>query len=138
MNQVMPSSPIARRPTTAPVQHPGPRCAALARDSDALPFATAPSTRSASRDSPCNPPARLVFAANLGETRLAAVGRSFGMFRHACTIVIMAVISVILWSRLPLCMARLRLVELTIFVVMAAYIGWLQYDLFRSGLLQRS
>jgi serine/threonine-protein kinase len=50
-----------------------------------------------------------------------------------CEIVIMGLVSMLLWSRRPLSKLALRVVELTIFGAVAAYLGGMQVDSYHSG-----
>jgi serine/threonine-protein kinase len=53
-------------------------------------------------------------------------------------IAVMAVASALLWSRRPLSMNTLRVVELVIFGSVAAFFGWLQVDTYHDGALLRA
>jgi serine/threonine-protein kinase len=53
-------------------------------------------------------------------------------------IAVLAIISGVLWSRRPLSRRSLRLLELTIFGLIAAFFAWLQVDLYFDGALRRS
>ena len=53
-------------------------------------------------------------------------------------ITVMAVVSGFLWSRRPLGMKTLRLLELTVFGMIAAFFAWLQLDTYHDGALLRS
>jgi len=53
-------------------------------------------------------------------------------------IAVMVVASTLLWSRRPLSMDALRILELTIFGSIAAFFGWLQVDTFHDGALLRA
>ncbi len=53
-------------------------------------------------------------------------------------IVVLAIVSTLLWSRRPLSMRNLRLLEWTIFGVIAAYFAWLQFDAYHDGVLLHS
>lgn len=50
-------------------------------------------------------------------------------------IAVLAVASALLWSRRPLSMTGLRVVELTVFGMLAAYSAWLQVDTYHDGAL---
>jgi serine/threonine-protein kinase len=50
-----------------------------------------------------------------------------------CEIVMLALVSGLLWSRLPLSMRALRIVEGTIFGLIAAFFAWLQWDTYHDG-----
>jgi len=53
-------------------------------------------------------------------------------------IAVMAVASGLLWSRRPLSMNALRIVELVIFGSVAVFFGWLQVDTYHDGALLRA
>jgi serine/threonine-protein kinase len=55
-----------------------------------------------------------------------------------CEILVLAIVSGLLWSRRPLSMRTLRILELTIFGMIAAFFGWLQFDTYHDGALLRS
>jgi serine/threonine-protein kinase len=55
-----------------------------------------------------------------------------------CEIAVMAVVSALLWSRRPLSLERLRLLELTAFALIAAFFAWLQVDTYHDGALLRA
>jgi serine/threonine-protein kinase len=55
-----------------------------------------------------------------------------------CEIAVMAIASTVLWSRRPLSMKSLRLLELTIFGLIAAFFAWLQVDTYHDGALLRA
>src|SRR5262249_24703850 len=50
-----------------------------------------------------------------------------------CEIAVMAVTSAVLWSRRPLSMTSLRILELTLFALVAAFFAWLQVDTYHDG-----
>jgi serine/threonine-protein kinase len=56
----------------------------------------------------------------------------------SCEIVAMAVASVLLWSRRRLSMESLRVLEVTIFALIAAFFAWLQVDTYHDGALLRA
>jgi serine/threonine-protein kinase len=55
-----------------------------------------------------------------------------------CEIAVMAITSVLLWSRWCFSMGQLRAFELTIFGSVAAFFAWLQVDTYHDGALQRA
>src|SRR5947209_10357131 len=81
----------------------------------------------------------LHFVRNLWLPGAAAVDRRpLWLFFSCCEIAVMAVVSGLLWSRRTLRMRALRILELTIFGSVAAYIAGLQVDSHHDGLLVRS
>ena len=52
-----------------------------------------------------------------------------------CEIIVLAIASALLWSRWPLSLTTLRVVELTVFGMLAAFLGWLQIDTYHDGAL---
>jgi serine/threonine-protein kinase len=48
-------------------------------------------------------------------------------------IIVLGIASALLWSRRPLSMTSLRLIELTVFGMLAAYFGWLQVETYHDG-----
>src|SRR5438093_1177354 len=64
--------------------------------------------------------------------------RPLWLFFSGCEIAVMAIVSGLLWSRRALCMRDLRILELTIFGSVAAYIAGLQFDSYHDGFLVRS
>ncbi len=81
----------------------------------------------------------LHFLRNLLLPGAAAVDRRpLWLFFSGCEIAVMAVVSGLLWSRRSLRMRDLRILELTIFGFVAAYIAGLQVDSYLDGLLIRS
>src|SRR5438445_490622 len=70
-------------------------------------------------------------------------GSAFGhrplyLFFTGCEIAVLGIVSGLLWSRRPLAMRGLRILELTIFGMIAAFFGWLQFDTYHDGALLRS
>jgi serine/threonine-protein kinase len=61
----------------------------------------------------------------------SAFDRSF----HAVVTVIVAVLAGLLWSRWPLCLPQLRVLELALFGSAAAFFFWLQYKYLDSGMV---
>jgi hypothetical protein len=55
-----------------------------------------------------------------------------------CEIAVMVVGSGLLWSRLPLSMGQVRMLELIVFGSLAAFFAWLQVDTYHDGALLRS
>jgi serine/threonine-protein kinase len=55
-----------------------------------------------------------------------------------CEIVMLAVASALLWGRRPLSRGALRVIELTVFALIAAFFAWLQVDNFQPGPLLRA
>src|SRR5262249_54880027 len=55
-----------------------------------------------------------------------------------CEIAVMVSASALLWSRRPLSIRSLRLLELTIFGTIAALFAWLQVDTYHDGALLRA
>src|SRR5713226_6274264 len=53
-------------------------------------------------------------------------------------IAVMVIASTLLWSRRPLSMDALRILELTIFGSIAAFFGWLQMDTYHDGAVLRA
>jgi serine/threonine-protein kinase len=64
--------------------------------------------------------------------------RPLRLFVTGCEIVVLAIVSGLLWSRRPLSMKILRILELTIFGMLAAFFAWLQFDTYHDGALLRS
>lgn len=56
----------------------------------------------------------------------------------SCEIAVMGIASGLLWSRLPLSMRSLRLLEGTIFGMLAAFFAWLQIDTYYDGAVLRA
>jgi eukaryotic-like serine/threonine-protein kinase len=78
----------------------------------------------------------LHFLRNLLLPGAAAVDRRpLWLFFSGCEIAVMAVVSGLLWSRRTLRMMDLRILELTIFGFVAAYIAGLQVDSYHDGIL---
>jgi tRNA A-37 threonylcarbamoyl transferase component Bud32 len=81
----------------------------------------------------------LHFLRNLLLPGAAAVDRRpLWLFFSGCEIAVMAVVSGLLWSRRALGMRTLRILELTIFGSVAAYIAGLQVDSYHDGFLVHS
>src|SRR5262249_54989217 len=55
-----------------------------------------------------------------------------------CEMAVMAVASALLWSRRPLGLKSLRLLEWTVFALIAAFFAWLPLDTFHDGALLRA
>jgi serine/threonine-protein kinase len=55
-----------------------------------------------------------------------------------CEIAVMAIASGLLWSRWPLSKRNLRVLEVTIFGMIAAFFAWLQVDTYHDGALVRA
>ncbi len=55
-----------------------------------------------------------------------------------CEVAALAIASALLWSRWPLSMQGLHLIELTVFGMIAAAFAWLEIDTYHSGALLRS
>jgi serine/threonine-protein kinase len=55
-----------------------------------------------------------------------------------CEIAAMAITSALLWSRRPLSMKTLRILELTVFGTIAAFFTWLQVDTYHDGAMLRA
>jgi serine/threonine-protein kinase len=55
-----------------------------------------------------------------------------------CEIAVLAIALALLWSRRPLAMKSLRILELTIFALVAAFFAWLQVDTYHDGALLRA
>src|ERR1700682_6402686 len=55
-----------------------------------------------------------------------------------CEIAVMVIASGLLWSRLPLSRRSLRILELTIFGMIAAFFAWVQVDTYHDSALLRS
>src|SRR6266699_3147258 len=53
--------------------------------------------------------------------------RSLRLFVTGCEIVVLAIVSGLLWSRWPFSMRTLRILELTIFGMIAGFFAWLQF-----------
>ena len=64
-------------------------------------------------------------------------GRPLWLSLTASEIVALAAVSGLLWSRRPLSMKTLRIVELTIFNMVAAFFAWLQWNAFYDGAFLR-
>jgi eukaryotic-like serine/threonine-protein kinase len=54
-------------------------------------------------------------------------------FLHTAVTVVCGVSAILLWSRVHLCLPRLRAIELMIFGMAAAFFAWLQYHVFDCG-----
>jgi len=80
----------------------------------------------------------LHFVRNLLLQRSALDHRVLRLFVSGCEIVVLAIVSGLLWSRRPLSMKTLRILELTIFGMVAAFFAWVQFDTFHDGALLRS
>jgi serine/threonine-protein kinase len=57
---------------------------------------------------------------------------------NGCEIVVLAIVSGVLWSRRPLSMRTLRVLELTIFGMVAAFFAWLQIEIYHDQPLLHS
>ena len=55
-----------------------------------------------------------------------------------CEIAVMVIASALLWSSRPLSLKSLRLIELTVFGMIAALFAWLQVDTYHDGALLRA
>src|SRR5947209_6600625 len=55
-----------------------------------------------------------------------------------CEIAVMGIVSALLWSRRPLAIRSLRILELTIFGMVAAFFAWLQLNTYHDGAVLRS
>jgi len=64
--------------------------------------------------------------------------RPIWLFFSGCEIAVMAIVSGLLWSRRTFCMRDLRILEMTIFGFVAAYIAGLQVESYHDGFLVRS
>jgi serine/threonine-protein kinase len=64
--------------------------------------------------------------------------RPLYLFFTGCEIAVMGIVSALLWSRRPLAMRSLRILELTIFGMIAAFFAWLQFDTYHDGAVLRS
>ena len=64
--------------------------------------------------------------------------RPLRLIVSGCEIVVLAIVSGLLWGRRPLSMRTLRVLELTIFGMVAAFFAWLQFDTYHDGALLRS
>jgi serine/threonine-protein kinase len=64
--------------------------------------------------------------------------RLLGLVFSGGEIAVMAVASAWLWSRRPLTMRSLRILELSIFGLIAAFFAWLQVDTYHDGALLRA
>src|SRR4051812_28994485 len=80
----------------------------------------------------------LHFVRNLLLQESALDHRSLRLFVTGCEIVVLAIVSGWLWSRRPLSMRTLRVLELTLFGMIAAFFAWLQFDTYHNGALLRS
>src|SRR5262249_24096298 len=65
-------------------------------------------------------------------------GRPIWLVFGGCEITVMAVASVLLWSRRPLSMGSLRTLEVVIFGMIAAFFAGLQVDTYHDGTLLRA
>jgi serine/threonine-protein kinase len=54
---------------------------------------------------------------------------------HGFVVVVTAACAGLLWSRVPLCAPRLRLIELIVFGSAAAFFAWSQYAIFNHGIV---
>jgi serine/threonine-protein kinase len=79
----------------------------------------------------------LYFARNLLLQGFAFEHRLW-LFFDAAEIAVMAVVSAFLWSRRPLSMKTLRILELTIFGSIAAFFAWMQFDTYHNGTVLHS
>lgn len=56
----------------------------------------------------------------------------------SCEIAVMGIVSGLLWSHRPLSMKTLRVLELTLFAMIAAFFAWLQVDTYHDGAVLRA
>src|SRR5258708_19141310 len=80
----------------------------------------------------------LHFVRNLLLQESALDHRPLRLFVTGCEIVVLAIVSGLLWSRRPLSTRTLRILELTIFGMIAAFFAWLQFVTYHDGALLRS
>jgi serine/threonine-protein kinase len=80
----------------------------------------------------------LHFLRNLFQQETAFDHRPLYLLFCGCEIAVMVLASALLWSRRPLSMNALRILELTIFGSIAAFFGWLQVDTYHDGALLRA
>jgi eukaryotic-like serine/threonine-protein kinase len=80
----------------------------------------------------------LHFVRNLLWPEPAFDHRPLRLIVTGCEIVVLVIVSGVLWSRLALSMRTLRILELTIFGMIAAFFAWLQFDVYHDGALLRS
>src|SRR5260370_1075468 len=80
----------------------------------------------------------LHFLRNLFQQETAFDHRPLYLLFCGCEIAVMVIASALLWSRRPLSMNALRILELTIFGSIAAFFGWLQVDTYHDGALLRA
>src|SRR6266849_3449830 len=80
----------------------------------------------------------LHFVRNLFLQETALDHRPLRLFVTGCEIVVLAIVSGLLWSRRPLSTRTLRILELTLFGMIAAFFAWLQIDTYHDGALLRS
>src|SRR5207302_2689485 len=80
----------------------------------------------------------LHFLRNLLVQGTAFDHRPLWLFFSGCEIAVMAIVSGLLWSRRPLSRRSLRVLELTIFGMIAAFFAWVQLDTYHDGALLRS
>src|SRR5581483_2866713 len=64
--------------------------------------------------------------------------RPLRLWVTGCEMAVLAIVSALLWSRRHLSTRTLRLLELTIFGLIAAFFAWLQFDTYHDGALLRS
>src|SRR5262249_2350019 len=75
------------------------------------------------------------FARNLLEADPGMHGGTRGLILYGCVIASLAILAGIVWSRWPLSMIRLRILESTIFGIVAVFIAWLQFEFCHNGIL---
>jgi len=80
----------------------------------------------------------LHFLRNLLQSGPGLDQRPLWLFFSGCEILAMSIVSGLLWSRRPLGIKTLRLLELTIFGAVAAYIAGLQVVSYHDGFLARA
>jgi serine/threonine-protein kinase len=80
----------------------------------------------------------LFFLRNLLLQGFSLPHRSLWLIFDAGEIAVMLVVSAFLWSRHPLSMKGLRILELIIFGSIATFFAWMQFDTYHDGALPRS
>jgi serine/threonine-protein kinase len=80
----------------------------------------------------------LHFLRNLLWQQAAFDHRPLWLVFSGCEITVLVIVLGLLWSRRPLSMRGLRILELTIFGMMAGLFAWLQWDTYHDGAVLRS
>jgi serine/threonine-protein kinase len=78
------------------------------------------------------------FLRNLLLPESALDHRALRLIFNGCEITVMVIASALLWSRRPLSIKSLRILELTVFGTIAVFLAWLQVDTYHDGTLVRA